>query len=409
MLAELLYWLKRPVHIIKTGLFNGLPAMIRNGFPQRKLQILAITGTDGKTTSATMLYHVLKSAGYKVGLISTVAAYIGDRQFDTGFHVTAPLPSQVFSFMREMVREGCTHLVIETTSHGIYQSRTWGWRPNLAGLTNIAHEHLDYHLTYERYVAAKALLLKSATVAVINADDQSHAKVRKELRGNAAQVVEYSVQDTLPKVVAQAIDDRFLEPYNHSNARLVYALASRVGVTPEQAAAGFATFTAVPGRMERVPNKKGLDIVIDFAHTPQGLENALTALQMQKKQSKSKIIAVFGCASERDRGKRPMMTAIACDLADYVILTAEDPRQEDIWSIIREMKEQLTTGHNKILTIADRQMAITFAITELAKKGDIVGIFGKGHEASMCIGTTEYPWSDLGAVKRALGEASTTS
>lgn len=405
MIDELLYYVKRPFHLVKTGFFNALPAVIRYGFPQRHLKIIAITGTDGKTTSSTLTYHVLKSAGYKVALISTVAAYIGDQQFDTGFHVTSPLPSQVFKFMRMAVDQGCTHIIIETTSHGIYQSRTWGWRPEIAGLTNISHEHLDYHLTYDRYVSVKAELLAKAHTAILHSNDPSYQKVRRELKSSRASIVEYSTEEKWPKNIKSVVEERFPESYNQANARLVYTIANLLGVSAEQFAQAVSTFPGIPGRMERVNNRRGLDIVVDFAHTPQALEEALSALRRQQTDPKAALIAVFGCAGLRDHTKRPLMTKVAVNYADHVVLTAEDPRTEDVWSIIRQMKEQLTEGHDQILTIADRQMAITFAITELAKKGDTVAIFGKGHEQSMCFGTTEYPWSDQGAVKIALGQA----
>lgn len=401
MLSEALYRLKRPFHLVKTGLLNGLPAQLYYRFPNRQLQILTITGTDGKTTSSTMLYHVLKAAGYKVGLISTVGAYLGDTPVDTGFHVTAPQPSLVFKFMREMVDQGYTHLVLETTSHGIYQFRTWGLAPAVAGLTNVTHEHWDYHLTYENYVVAKSLLLRKAAKIILNADDVSFPKMRKLVRKSRGHVIEYSLGDKLPRKIEQAIRARFPEVFNQSNAHLVYAMAKQAGVSDADFAAAIKTFPGVPGRMQRVPNTKGLDIVVDFAHTPQALEQVLLTLRQQKKKT-GKLIAVFGAAGLRDTQKRPLMAKVAVELADYVILTAEDPRTEDVWSIIRQMKEQLTTGHDKLISIADRQQAIQFALTSLAKKGDTIGVFGKGHETSMCFGTIEYPWNDEQAIATVL-------
>lgn len=401
MLKQALYHVKRPYHLVKTGWLNGVPARLKYRQPQRQLQVLAITGTDGKTTSSTLLYHVLKKAGYKVGLISTVGAYIGDTPIDTGFHVTAPQPSDVYRFMRQMVDEGYTHLVLEATSHGIYQYRTWGLRPAIAGVTNIANEHLDYHVTYDQYLEAKGLLLKKAKLAVVNADDQSYLKLKKILRKSHTPTVEYSLQERLPPSVTTAIKGRFPEMFNQTNSRLVYQMAHELGVKNQDIAAGIASFPGVPGRMQSVSNSAGLNIVVDFAHTPQALEQALLTLRATKKRG-SNLIAVFGAAGLRDPGKRPAMTKVAVELADLVVLTAEDPRTEDIWSIIRQMKEQLTTGHRKLVSIADRQQAIQFALQQLAKKGDTIGIFGKGHETSMCYGTVEYPWSDFTAVETVL-------
>lgn len=400
MFRSLLYALKRPFHFVKTGLFNGLPAQIKYGWPARKLVIFGITGTDGKTTSSTLLYHVLKTAGKKVGLVSTVAAYLGEDQIDTGFHVTTPSPAQLQALMRRMVKEGYEYLVLETTSHGLYQYRTWGVTPTLAGVTNIDNEHLDYHLNYDNYVEAKALLLKQAKVAVINADDRSYGKLKRILKNTRTQVIEYSSHTPLPTVINKAVKARFPEKYNHMNARLVTALAHQVGVTNQDIANGMSTFPGIPGRMESIPNDRKLNIVVDFAHTPQGIEAALTALRqkMSSQKKKGRLISVNGCAGLRDTTKRPVMGAIAAELADLAVFTAEDPRVENVWSIIDQMKQNLGTHHDKVVSIADRKAAIAFAL-QAARPGDTVVVLGKGHEQSMCYGTTEYPWSDQQAIR----------
>lgn len=398
MLQLLPYYAKRWFHFVKTGLLQGLPAQISTGFPNKKLTITVITGTDGKTTTSTLLYHILKNSGLKVGLISTVAAYIGGEESDTGFHVTSPQPKDTFTFMRKMVDMGYTHLVLEATSHGVYQYRTWGITPDFAGLTNISREHLDYHLTYKEYVKAKLLLLKKARVLYLNEDDQSFHMIKKLHKGLNHK--SYSSQDELPKNIKTAITKRFPELYNQMNARLATNLARENGVSDADIAKAISTFPGVPGRMEVVAEKP-IKIIVDFAHTPQGLEAALTALQ-QKKAKGSKLIAVYGCAGLRDRIKRPVMGKIGSELADTAIFTAEDPRTEDIWSIIRQMKEGVTE-FAKIVSIPDRREAITFAINKVAKAGDTVVVLGKGHEQSMCYGTTEYPWSDTTAIKEIVG------
>ncbi len=397
MLKELLYATKRYYHLFKTGLLDGLRAEFTYNFPARKLTILTITGTDGKTTSSTMLYEVLKAAGIKVALLSTVAAYLGDEKIDTGFHVTSPQPGDLQAFMRKMVDQGYTHLVLEVTSHGAYQHRTWGVTPTVAGVTNIAHEHLDYHLNYDNYVHAKSLILKKAPIVVLNADDQSYYKLADRIPVDRTMIT-YSASATLPKKVSKAISNKFNESFNQQNARLVYAMSRAAHVEDKDFITGIQSFSGISGRMEKISIKKPFEVVVDFAHTPQGLEAAMGALR-SRLTKKGRLIAVFGCAGLRDFKKRPLMGKIAADLADLSIFTAEDPRTEDVWSIIRQMKEQLTTGHDRIISIADRQEAINFAINSVAKKDDIVGIFGKGHETSMCFGTTEYPWSDQEAVK----------
>lgn len=402
MLNLLVYKIKRPYHFIKTGLFNGLRAQIKYGFPAKDLKIITITGTDGKTTSSTLLYQVLKTAKKKVGLLTTVAAYLGKTAIDTGFHVTSPQPKDLQEFMRKMVDKKYEYLVLEVTSHGSYQYRDWGVQSNYSGVTNIAHEHLDYHINYSEYLKAKADILKKAGTVVLNADDQSYAPLKKEL--TQTNIVTYSQNSQLPDKVARAIEKRFPESYNQMNAKLVYALSKLIGISDTDYIKAIASFKGIPGRMQEIPNKKRMKILVDFAHTPQGLKSVLRSLrdQMQKKKSKGRLIAVFGCAGQRDVSKRPIMGKIASELADYAIFTAEDPRDEDIWSIIRQMKEQLTENHNKVISIAERGEAIEYAIQDLAKPGDTVVVLGKGHEQSMCYNSIEYPWNDVTAIQEIL-------
>jgi UDP-N-acetylmuramoyl-L-alanyl-D-glutamate--2,6-diaminopimelate ligase len=402
-MKALLYRLKYWFHFVKTGLLKGLPASLRYGLPARKLKIIAITGTDGKTTSSTLLYHVLKNAGKKVALLSTVAAYIGDEQIDTGFHVTSPDAHDLQKFLNKMVKANMEYLVLEFTSHGAYQNRLWGIRPLIAGVTNITHEHLDYHLDYDRYVQAKLLMLKKAKTVVLNQNDQSFYKLKKYLPAKVA-VETYNLETPLPKKIRDAAAEKLPEVYNQMNARLVTAIAIKLGLTQQEIADGIRAFPGVEGRMNFIPNSRGLQIAIDFAHTPNALLQALEALRkhMKTKGMTGRLIAMYGCAGLRDYTKRPLMGRIGVDHADLVVFTAEDPRTEDVWSIIRQMKEQLEHGHSQIVSIADREQAIDFAINKLARRGDLVAFFGKGPEKSMCYGKTEYPWNERAVVEQAL-------
>jgi len=400
-LKQILYRIKRLYHFFKTGLFNGLVADFKYGFPSKKLHVLAITGTDGKTTSSTMLYHVLKTAGKKVALISTVAAYIGEERIDTGFHVTTPIPAQLQKLMKRLVKEGYEYLVLETTSQGVYQFRTWGIFPFIAGVTNIAQDHFDYHLNYQNYLSAKALILRDSEKIILNKDDASYQPLKDILRVSESRILSYSVEHQNDPAIMRAIKNRFPEKYNVSNALLVVKFAKNLEVSDEDIIAGIESFTGIPGRMEEIKNNKGIKAIVDFAHTPQGLENALTALKTQTKRP-GRLIAVYGCAGLRDALKRPMMGKIGTDIADFCVFTAEDPRTESVWSIIRQMKEQLTSNHDKIISIADRFEAIEFALTKLAKQGDTVVVLGKGHEQSMCYGNVEHPWDDREAVRKVL-------
>jgi len=400
MLPNILYHLKRPFHLVKTGLLKGLPAEIKHGFPAKKLKIIALTGTDGKTTTSTVLYHILKTAGVKVALLSTVAAYINDEEIDTGFHVTSPNPKDLHQILAKMVDQDIEVVVLETTSHGIYQFRTWGIKPMIAGVTNISEEHLDYHVTYDNYVSAKAEILQRANLAIINGDDRSATKLRKKLRSSKTPFEVISSQDRLYSQATSAIRTKFPEDYNRMNARLAYAISQKLSVSNNDFIAGIESFPGIPGRMDEISSKP-VRVIVDFAHTSQGLEAALTALR-DDMPKKSKLIAVFGCAGLRDREKRPKMGKAASELADFAVFTAEDPRTENIWTIIDQMKGGVTNNHHKIISIADRLEAIEHAIVDLAKDGDVVGIFGKGHEKSMCFGTTEYEWSDHQVARQAL-------
>lgn len=400
-IKQILYRLKRVYHLFKTGYLRGLTSEIRYRFPARKLKIIAITGTDGKTTSSTLLYHVMRTAGLKVALISTVAAYIGDELIETGFHVTSPRSDELQKLMRRLVDEGFEYLVIETTSQGIYQYRTWGIFPMISGVTNVAQDHLDYHLTYNNYLESKAMILRDSEKIILNHDDDSYQPLRDHLRVSESRIMSYSKDHQLETEIKRAIKKRFDEEYNFSNALLVTKIAKQLDINTQDIADGILSFVGVPGRMEEIPNKKGLKIIVDFAHTPQGLEAALSALKAQIKRP-GKLIAVYGSAGQRDAIKRPMMGKIGTQIADLCVFTAEDPRNEDIWSIIRQMKEQLTKNHDKVISIPDRGKAIEFALNRLAKSGDTVAILGKGHEQSMNLGNGEIPWDDRSVVRKIL-------
>ncbi len=382
--------IKQAHHFVNSLLLKALPAAVYFGFPGRKLRVYSITGTDGKTTSSTMLYYALKQAGRKVALISTVAAYIDGEEIDTGFHTTSPEPWQVQKLLRRCVEQGVEEVVLEVTSHGVFQYRTWGIPIALAGVTNITNEHLDYFVNWQLYAAAKSRLLERADLAVLNTDDQSFAFLSGRLQQMGKTYKTYS--QTLPAGdVGKAIAERFAEPYNRWNAALVWTLAQQLGVTEQQFAASILAFPGVKGRMQFLPNERKIQVVVDFAHTPNSLEKALESL---RPRTKGKLIAVFGCAGLRDHTKRPAMGGISTKLADLAVFTAEDPRTEDIQVIFRQMKEGVAPKNvRKVVTIAERAEAIAFAL-ESAQPGDTVGIFGKGHEMSMCWGKIEYPWSD---------------
>lgn len=404
MLKLLLYQLKHPYHLVKTGLLKGWPAQRRYHHPERQLKVIMVTGTDGKTTTATLLHHILTQADIQTGLITTVSAKIGCLDIETGLHVTAPQPDQLYRLLRQMVDDGCTHVVLEMTSHGGYQARQWGITPQLGLITNITPEHLDYHITFDEYAQAKASLFKGCPKVVVSQEVAELDVIKRTL--SKQQLLLAPKVSTLSPEIKKAIRLRFPEKYNQSNAILCWTASRQLGIKSPQFTKAIACFEGVPGRMNLLKLPTKFSIIIDFAHTPAGVKAVLTALRQQIKSigKSGQLISVLGCAGLRDSRKRPIMGETASKLSDVTIFTAEDPRTEDIWSIIRQMKEQMIDRHDRVISIADRGEAIHFALTKIAKPNDIVVILGKGHEQSMCLGQTEHPWSDEEAVKAVVNQ-----
>lgn len=361
-------------------------------FPGKKLTIVGVTGTDGKTTTTSLIYHILKENGYPVSLISTVAAIIHGKSYDTGFHVTNPAPFALQKFLSQAVAQKDKYLVLEMTSHGIDQNRIWGIPLHIGVLTNISHEHLDYHKTYENYVATKTKLLNMAKVAVINEDDHSLKEVKKNLTNK--NVLYYS-KDTIKNLI---IPKHFLGIYNAYNAAAAYVVCNSLGLSKKQIEKSMQTFAFPKGRGEIVYEKE-FSVMIDFAHTPHSFEVLLPEL---RKKTKGKLIHVFGAASERDDSKRPLMGKAASLYDDVIILTSEDPRNEDPLKITKEIAQGIKPKKDLVvLHIPNRKEAIEKAIA-MAQKGDYVVTTGKAHEMSMNYGFGEEPWNEFEVVENAL-------
>ncbi len=380
-------------------LLQAIVASILYGFPAKKLIVCAVTGTDGKTTTATLLYHMMQEASMHAALISTVGASIDGKQIDTGFHVTTPSPFVLQRLLARVVASGATHVVIETTSHAIDQNRVWGIHPTVAAITNVTHEHLDYHPSFLEYLRTKVKIFTHSEHAVINKDaTESYSEIIKLCPQEKDHRHIVTVESLTPGM-KKAVKDRFKTArYNYENAAIATKMAQVLGLEERICMRAISNFVGVPGRMQEIFIPKGPKVIIDFAHTPNALESLLTSLTAERK--KGKIILVFGCAGQRDRTKRPAMGKIASEHASYVVLTSEDPRSEDPWSIIAQIKSGVVHNHNAITSIADRAEAIRFALEKLATPNDCVVITGKGHEKSMCIGKVEYPWSDEEQVKK---------
>ncbi len=402
-------------------------------WPARKLTVIGVTGTDGKTTTCNLVYKILLAAGLKAGMISTVNAVIGDEVLDTGFHVTTPDAHDVQNYLARMVAVGLTHVVLETTSHGWAQYRVDACEFDIGVVTNITHEHMDEHGNYENYRAAKARLFSSLEwtvdklggnprLAVINRDDvksfdflNDFIKVNKlnyglgkdaDLRAEDIQYTPTGIRFIAASGESRAVvSSKLVGAYNVSNCLAAFAAAVfGLGIKPEIAAQGIASLDGIPGRMELIDLGQKFTAIVDFAHTPNALKVTLEASRMM---TKGRVIAVFGSAGLRDKEKRRMMAETSAELADLSVLTAEDPRTESLDGILDEMAAGARSRGGRegetFWRVPDRGEAIKLAI-RLARQGDIVLACGKGHEQSMCFGRTEYPWDDRTAMRAALAE-----
>ena len=358
-------------------------------FPSWKLKVIGITGTDGKTTTTNMIYQILKDAGKSVSMVSTINAVVGDKSYDTGFHVTSPDPFVVQKLIRDAKAAGSEFLVLEVTSHALDQHRFWGVKFDVGVVTNITHEHLDYHKTFENYKNTKVRLLRNVKYAVVN----ENLKIKGVTFGLAKGDINQKKEKIKLKIHGN---------HNIENALAALAVSRVLGIDREQAGKTLENFQSLSGRMEEFENGKGVKIFIDFAHTPSGLQNALYTL---RDQGNGKIFSIIGCEGFRDIGKREMMGEISGKLADVTVVTAVDPRGQ-----LEKINEQIIKGIEKTgkilgkdyFVINDRAKAIKFVIDQ-AKKDDVIGIFGKGHERSMNLdGKKEIAWSDKTVLEKVL-------
>ncbi len=366
------------------------------GFPGRELTVIGVTGTDGKTTTSTILYEILKEAKIKTSIITSVHAVIAGHSYDTGFHVTTPSSWFVQKYLRDAVRHGDTHVVLEVTSHALGQSRVLGIPFSVGVITNVTHEHLDWHGTFETYVKTKLSLLKRSKVVVLNRDEADlYGRAIPYIRNK--RYVTYGIRrDSMVNPSTHAFKTLLPGEFNRYNALAAIAAAQILGVRASVWKRVMASFKGVVGRMEVIADKS-FRVIVDFAHTPNALDKALKTV---RKMTKKRVIHVFGSAGLRDSSKRPMMGAASSLYADISILTEEDYRTEDVEKIMGEIAAGIPDGKT-VYRFPMRKDAIEFAI-KTAEAGDIVIITGKGHEKSLCRGTTEYPWSDQKEVKKVL-------
>lgn len=376
--------------------------------PSRKLKLVGVTGTNGKTTIATLLHGLFTKLGYPSGLLSTVVNIVGSDHRSTTH--TTPDPLTINALLSEMVDAGCQYCFMEVSSHSVVQHRITAL--NFCGgvFTNLTHDHLDYHHTFAEYLKAKKGFfdtLPNDSFAIVNADDRNgmvmvqNCMSRKIATYSLTRMADYrcKVQESSLEGMLLQINDlgawmQFIGRFNAYNLTAIYATAVELGFDSEQILTAMSTLTPVAGRMECVRSASGILGVVDYAHTPDALENVLKTIQ-DFNSSGSKVITVVGCGGDRDATKRPIMATIAATLSDRVILTSDNPRTENPTEILRQMEQGLQTPTQKAatLTIESRHDAIRTAVA-LAHKGDIILVAGKGHETYQEISGIRHHFDD---------------
>lgn len=387
------------------------------GAPSEKVKVIGITGTNGKTTISYLLENIFRIAGYKSGLIGTIAHRWGANSIEA--KNTTPGTLELQRLLSEMVKEGVKYCAMEVSSHSLDQGRVSGINFHEAIFTNLTGEHLDYHKTLEDYLKAKARLfsgLRKNALAVLNRDDASFEKIRS---GISAGIFTYGIDN---EADLKALDIRFgldgtkfllktkkekfvlespmIGTHNVYNILAAAAAALNEGISPDAVRKAVSEFKGAEGRLEAVPTGRGMKVFVDYAHTDNALESVLTAL---RRLAKKRVITVFGCGGDRDRTKRPRMGKVASRFSDYVVITSDNPRSEEPSEIAREIEKGIEKGFKSYEIILDRFEAIRSAI-EKAEDGDIILVAGKGHEKYQIIKDKTHPFSDREAVMEILSK-----
>jgi UDP-N-acetylmuramoyl-L-alanyl-D-glutamate--2,6-diaminopimelate ligase len=382
------------------------------GQPSEKLKLVGVTGTNGKTTVATLLFKLFSSLGYTCGLISTVQNQIGQTIIPSTH--TTPDAINLNALLKQMLDAGCTHVFMETSSHALHQNRVTGLHYSGGLFTNITHDHLDYHKTFDEYIRVKKMFfdsLSSSAFAISNADDKRGPVM---LQNTAAQKYYYSLRTTaefkgkilenslaglIMTINDQEVHFRLIGEFNAYNLLAVYGAAICLGEDKHEVLRIMSEMTGAEGRFDYFisPHEKIIGI-IDYAHTPDAIINVLETIHKLRKGYES-IITVVGCGGDRDKTKRPLMAEAACQYSDRVVFTSDNPRNEDPEQILRDMEAGLNTAaKRKYISITNRKEAIKTAVT-MAKKDDIILIAGKGHEKYQEIAGIKYPFDDKAVLR----------
>ncbi|HLN21204.1 MAG TPA: UDP-N-acetylmuramoyl-L-alanyl-D-glutamate--2,6-diaminopimelate ligase [Bacteroidales bacterium] len=384
----------------------GIAASNFYGNPSGKLKLVGVTGTNGKTTIATLLYRTFTKLGNKCGLFSTVCNYINERELPATH--TTPDPVQLNRLMAEMVAEGCSHAFMEVSSHSVDQKRIAGLMFSGGIFTNLTHDHLDYHKTFDNYLVAKKGFfdtLSSSAFALVNADDRNGKVMLQNCRAThytfsvrsyadfRCTILERGFEGMKLKMQGEEVWTRFVGDYNASNLLAVYGAAELLGASSRDILTILSDLHPVAGRLEIIKSDQGITGIVDYAHTPDALVNVLETLNRSKKPG-IKLITVVGAGGDRDKTKRPKMAAISAEASDKVILTSDNPRTENPESILDDMETGITPElKKKTLRISDRREAIRTAVM-LASKGDVILVAGKGHETYQEVNGVRHHFDD---------------
>ncbi len=404
------------VQVASTEAAVGPVATVFYGEPSQHLKLVGVTGTNGKTTIATLLYNMFRKFGHKCGLLSTVCNYIEGEAIPADH--TTPDPIELNKLLHQMVEAGCEYAFMECSSHAIAQQRIGGLKFAGGLFTNLTRDHLDYHKTFENYRDAKKAFfdgLSKDAFAITNADDKNGSVMVQNCK---AQVKTYSVQrmaDFRARIIechfegmyldinGQEVGVQFIGKFNVSNLLAVYGAAIMLGKKPEDILVVLSTLKSVAGRLEPIRSEEGVTAIVDYAHTPDALENVLNAIHEVMEGKQGKIITVCGAGGNRDKGKRPLMAQEAVKQSDRVIITSDNPRFEEPQDIINDMLAGLDQKQmKKVVSIVDRKEAIRTA-NMMAEKGDVILIAGKGHEDYQEIKGVKHHFDDREVVREIFG------
>ena len=375
------------------------------GHPSGKLSLVGITGTNGKTTTVTLLYRLFSRLGYSCGLLSTIANYVDGERLET--ENTTADPITINRLLARMVEKGCAYCFMEVSSIGVEQERVTGLRFAAGIFSNLTHDHLDYHKTFAEYLRCKKRFfdtLPKEAVALVNTDDRNAAVMVQNCRArvvsyavrgladHTARILEQDVAGMQLKIDGNDVWTRLIGEHNAYNLLAVYSTAVCLGLPAEDVLVVLSWLTPAPGRLESLRGPRDLTVVIDYAHTPDALENVLVTLKTVARQRT--LVCVFGCGGDRDRSKRPEMARVAERMADRIVITSDNPRTEDPDAIIDEIQAGLTpAAAAKTLVIADRREAIRTALLT-APEGAVILLAGKGHEEYQVVGREKRPFCE---------------